>query len=217
MTEQPSRVTRLLAGTRSRESGEDSLQVLADQLLADVQGHVASARRLADAADRADPTGRRSAAPGPGGGASPTDSLARGSSELAAGAEKLRQAAFAMDLRLKLAKSTNTYRPWQQIPAWCLGVAGISFAFYLASKEYEATGGWLTAALILVLAVVAMFRGPADISLGTGGGSDTPGSTTREEAEPSAESTTAPTAPIHDGSGGAERRGSPRPAPEDGR
>jgi hypothetical protein len=92
-----------------------------------------------------------------------------GAEELAEGAQKLRQAAFALDLRLKLARSTNTYRGWQQIPAWLLGTAGVILAFYLASKEYDAIGGWLTTALMLSLAIVAMFRGPAILSLGSGG------------------------------------------------
>jgi hypothetical protein len=82
--------------------------------------------------------------------------------------ERVAQAAFLLDLQLKLTRSTETFRWWQQIVSWAFGLGGLMLALTLAWKEFDSTGGWVAVVVALVLSVVASFRGPVDIRLGNG-------------------------------------------------
>lgn len=86
--------------------------------------------------------------------------------------EKVAQAAFLLDLHLKLTRSTETFRWWQQIVSWAFGLGGLVLALTLAWKEFDSVGGWATVVVALVLSVVASFRGPVDIRLGDADGGD---------------------------------------------
>ncbi len=156
---------------KARRAGEQ------DELLREATAQTAEASRAARAAveeaEKADVQVRGLSFAG---GATP--SAAQRSAELAAdSARAAERAAFLLDVQLKVAKSTSTYRPWQQIPSWVLGGAGVLLAFVLAFSGDADAGGWVIAALMLCLAVIASFRGPADLRLGTGGAK-------AEEAEP---------------------------------
>jgi hypothetical protein len=96
-------------------------------------------------------------------------SAARAASLAAESARAAEQAALLLSIQVKLARSTNTFRAWQQVPAWALGATGIALAFVLASSGSASNAGWVTVSVILVLAVVASFRGPANIRFGSGG------------------------------------------------
>ncbi len=99
-----------------------------------------------------------------------TSSAARAAALAAESAKAAEQAAFLLSVQVKLAKSTNTFRAWQQVPAWILGATGIALVFLLVTSDPGLNAGWVTVAVILVLAVVVSFRGPANIQFGSGDG-----------------------------------------------
>jgi hypothetical protein len=63
-------------------------------------------------------------------------------------------------LDVKVGAPTAVWHPWQQIPAWALGLASIGIALLLILEEpqNQAEVGWAFAIVGLVLAVVLSFR-----------------------------------------------------------
>jgi hypothetical protein len=72
-------------------------------------------------------------------------------------------------LDVKVGAGTETWRAWQQVPAWALGIASIGIALLLVLDEPEnhAEAGWAFAIVGLVLAVVLSLR--SELSLGSVG------------------------------------------------
>lgn len=101
----------------------------------------------------------------------------------AEGAQKVAQAAQLLDFELRLARSTNTFRLWQQAPSWILGLAGVGLTFTLLIGRYDSVGGWVTTNVLLALAVISSFRGPASLSVGTRRGGDDKKNGEADEAE----------------------------------
>jgi hypothetical protein len=62
-------------------------------------------------------------------------------------------------LDVKVGAPTTEFQPWQQIPAWALGLASVGFAVLLALTEPQnQEAGWAFAIVGLILAVLLSFR-----------------------------------------------------------
>jgi peptidase C25-like protein len=176
---------------------------VAEQLAREATESANAAIALAIEAQQATGPARRAFGSGDGAAATSGQKVAAAAAAVQEGAAKVAQAAFALDLKVKLTRSTNVFRWWQQCPAWLIAGGGLGLAFYAVSKGFDSAGTWTSVTLILILAVVAMFRGPADLSLGgrtpegtggDGGGSGSENSV-RSEARHDDRSTPAGTGP----------------------